>query len=263
MTGALSGSARITRTFDELRRQGRMALIPYLIAGYPTLERSLELIGAVSSDGADLLEIGVPFSDPVADGRTIQSAGQVALANGFCLRTFLAAIAADPPMCPTLLMSYLNPLLAYGPKSLMADMARIGLVGLIIPDLPPEEANEWCVSAAVHGLSIIFFVAPTSSNDRILHIAGATDGFLYAVSVTGTTGARRELDPALPDYLRRIRRLTSKPVAVGFGISTPHHVRSLRGLADGVVIGSRLVDAIQNGESVYELIRVLKDATRE
>jgi len=260
MTAAPARASTIHGVFERVRREDRIALIPYLMAGYPTPDRALELIGAASRE-ADLIEIGVPFSDPVADGRSIQHAAQVSLHNGFRLRPFLDALAASPPACPALLMSYVNPMLAYGRDRLLADLAALRIAGLIVPDLPLEETDDWRAAAVAHGLFLVHLVAPTSPDERIQAAADATDAFLYAVSLAGTTGARPELDPGLPVFLRRIRRLTDKPLAVGFGLSSPDHVRALRGLADGVIVGSRIIEAVRAGESALDLIRVLRDAT--
>jgi tryptophan synthase alpha chain len=252
----------IGETFDRLRHRGELAVVPYVMAGYPTAERSLEILSAVAAAGADVMEIGVPFSDPVADGVTIEAAGHAALRAGFRLGPFLERLKGVRLGRPVALMSYLNPLLAYGRDRLLADLAAAGVSGLIVPDLPPEEADEWRAACRACGIDTIFLVAPTSTDDRILRIAAASEGFVYAVSLAGTTGARAGQDPGLPAYLARLRRLTDKPIAVGFGISQPEHVRGLRGLADGAVIGSRLVDAIRDGEDIAGLVRSLKLASR-
>lgn len=249
-------------TFTRLRTRGEMALMPYVMAGYPTLDRSLEILVKVAGSGADVIELGVPFSDSVADGVTIEAAGHAALANGYRLGPFLERLRHLKLDCPTVLMSYLNPLLAYGRDRLLDDAAQANVVGLIVPDLLPEDAGDWKAACNARGIVPVFLVAPTSTDERIRRIAAESDGFIYAVSVLGTTGARAELDDRLPDYLRRLRRCTDKPLAVGFGISRPEHVRSLHGLADGAVIGSRLVEAVRAGDDVAELIRSFKLATR-
>jgi tryptophan synthase alpha chain len=252
----------IAETFARLRERQELALMPYVMAGYPILDRSVEIMREVARSGADLLEIGVPFSDPVADGVTIQAASQVALNSGFRLRDLLMALIDEPLACPAVLMSYLNPLLAYGRARLLADLRRAGLAGLIVPDLPLEEAGEWLAEARANQLSLVFLVAPTSDDERIRRIARESDGFIYAVSVAGTTGVRDEANPQLTSYLARLRRITDKPLAVGFGISKPAHIRALCGQADGAVIGSRLVQAIERGEDMITLMKTLKQATR-
>jgi tryptophan synthase alpha chain len=252
----------LAETFARLRKRRELALMPYVMAGYPDLPRSLEFMRQIAQAGADVLEVGVPFSDPVADGVTIQSASQIALDSGFRLRDLLAALAAKPLACPAVLMSYLNPLLAYGRGTLLDDLRRAGLTGLIVPDLPLEEAHDWLTEARAKQVSVIFLVAPTSNDERLHRIAKESDGFIYAVSVAGTTGVRDSADAGLSDYLARIRRVTDKPVAVGFGISKPEHVRALHGLADGAVIGSRLVQAIERNEDLTALMQSFKHATR-
>jgi tryptophan synthase alpha chain len=252
----------ITDTFARLRERQELALMPYVMAGYPILRRSIEIMREVARSGADLLEIGVPFSDPVADGVTIQAASQIALDSGFRLRDLLMALTEEPLVCPAVLMSYLNPLLAYSRARLFADLRRAGLAGLIVPDLPLEEAGEWLAESRANQLSLVFLVAPTSDDDRIRRIAQASDSFVYAVSVAGTTGVRDGANPHLKSYLARIRRVTDKPLAVGFGISEPEHIAALRGQADGAVIGSRLVQAIERGEDMTALMRTFKQATR-
>jgi tryptophan synthase alpha chain len=252
----------IAAMFARLRQRKELALMPYVMAGYPTLPRSLEIMRLVAENGADLIEIGVPFSDPVADGVTIQAASQVALDCGFRLHDLLSALSKQLLVCPAVLMSYLNPLLAYGRESLMNELRRAGITGLIIPDLPIEESGDWLAAARISGLSIIFLVAPTSCDERIRRIAAQSDGFIYAVSVSGTTGVRDQANSQLPEYLGRIRRSTDKPVAVGFGISKPDHMGTLRGAADGAIIGSRLVQAIDRNEDLAALMRLFKEATR-
>jgi tryptophan synthase alpha chain len=252
----------IAETFARLRERQELALMPYVMAGYPNLTRSIEIMREVTQSGADLLEIGVPFSDPVADGVTIQAASQIALDAGFRLRDLLMALTEEPLACPAVLMSYLNPLLAYGRATLLADLRRAGLAGLIVPDLPLEEAGDWLAEARAKQLALVFLVAPTSDDERIRRIAQESDGFIYAVSVAGTTGVRDEANPQLTSYLARLRRITDKPLAVGFGISKPEHIAALRGQADGAVIGSRLVQAIDRGEDMTALIRSFKEATR-
>lgn len=252
----------IAQTFRHLRERDELALMPYIMAGFPSLQQSIETLQTVANSGADLIEIGVPFSDPVADGVTIQAASHAALEAGFRLRHLLHALRDIRLPCPAALMSYLNPLLAYGRDALLTDLHRAGMSGLIVPDLPPDEADDWLAPARSHGVAMTFLVAPTSTDERIHRIAERTDGFIYAVSLIGVTGARTTLDGSLPAYLQRIKRLTDKPIAVGFGISQPEHVRALHGQADGAVIGSRLVQAIQENEDVARLIRSFKQATR-
>lgn len=239
--------SRIAATFARLQAEGRTALMPYLMVGYPERDSALELAPALEAAGADLFEIGVPFSDPLADGATIQRAAETALANGvrlsFCLAT-IAALRARGLAAPLVLMGYFNPFLRYGLAKFVADAAAAGADGLIIPDLPPEEAGECQQLCQAAGLDLIFFVAPTTPSERIVEIAKLASGFLYCVSLTGVTGARRELWEGLPGFLDRVRQHTSLPLVVGFGISTAAHVRQVGEHADGAIVASALINRI-------------------
>ncbi len=254
---------RISKTFDLLRGKNEMALIAYLTAGFPTLEKSMENLQLVSESGADLVEIGIPFSDPIADGSTIQYASHTALENCVTLNSILDKLKKIKLPVPLILMSYLNPLLAYGNMRLFNDLEEAEVRGIIIPDLPLEEASEWISLSETSNINLIFLVAPTSTEDRIKLVAEKTNGFIYCVSVAGTTGARKRLSPDLIPFVKKIKRITNKPVAVGFGISTPQHISSLRGQAEGVIVGSRLIEAVKRGEDLAALIKKLKAATRE
>ncbi len=252
----------LREVFEPLRSRDELAFVPYQTAGFPTLADSLANLRTLADCGADMLEVGVPFSDPMADGPTIQASSQVALEQGVRLADVLAGMRGLDVRCPRVMMSYLNPLMRYGREKLLADMQAAGVCGLIVPDLPLEEADAWLVAARARGISLVFLVAPTSTDERIARVAELTDGFIYAVSLTGTTGARRHLPPGLPAFLERIRAITDQPVVVGFGIGAPEHVRALRGKADGVVVASRIIDAIRGGEDWVELAKDLKAATR-
>ncbi len=252
----------IRDTFDRLKSRGEMAFMPYLMAGYPSLERSMEHLRCMACSGADIIELGIPFSDPVADGSTIQAASQKALERGVTLSAVLEALQSVQVDVPILLMSYVNPLLALGRDRLMEQLPKSGVHGLIIPDVPHEESQPWRMATSSAGLSLIPLIAPTTSENRIGCIADSTDGFLYYVSVTGTTGVRDDLPEDLPNAVARVRKCTNKPVAVGFGVSSPEHVRQLAGCADGVVVGSRIVQAIGRDEDLKSLVRSFKDATR-
>jgi tryptophan synthase alpha chain len=251
----------IATVFARLRERGELALIPYLTAGFPSMESWAQDMRRVVEAGADLLEVGIPFSDPIADGPTIQHASHVALQAGTTLRGVLGVLERTMAGVPTVVMSYLNPLLALG-EELFPALRAAGVAGLIVPDLPVDESAGWCEAADRQAVCLIHLAAPTSTEERLRRIAQRSRGFIYAVSLTGTTGARSELPAGLPDFLARIRAWTRTPVVVGFGISQPAQVRALRGRADGVVVGSRLVDAIRSGEDLAELVRNLKEATR-
>ncbi len=239
---------RIAETFAQLKAAGRPALMPYLMVGFPERDSALELAPALEAAGADIFELGVPFSDPLADGVTVQRAAEQALANGvrlpFCLET-AAALRDRGLRAPLVLMGYFNPFLRYGLQRFATDAAAAGVDGLIIPDLPPEEAGECQALLRAAGLDLIFFVAPTTPDQRIAEIVRLASGFIYCVSLTGVTGARRDLWEGLPDFLDRVRRFTDLPLVVGFGISSAAHVRQVGAHADGAIVASALIDTIE------------------
>ena len=240
--------SRIGVRFAELAQTGRRALIMYLTVGFPRRDSATELVPALVEAGADMIELGVPFSDPLADGATVQRATQIALANGvsvrYCLHT-VRELRTGGVAVPLLLMGHYNPLLQYGLARFCIAAAAAGVDGLIIPDLPPEEAAELHASCRAQGLDLIFLLAPTSTEERIAHAAAAASGFIYCVSLTGTTGARAELPAELPQFLRRVRGATRLPLAVGFGIAEPRHARQVAAVADGVIVGSALLTVVE------------------
>lgn len=252
----------IRETLDALRARGELALIPYLTGGYPSMSAFSQHLQATAASGADLIEIGIPFCDPIADGPTIQHSSQVALAQGASLPAIFESIRAASIEQPLIFMSYLNPLLAYGQQRVLEHMAAARVRGLIIADLPVEESDPWLAIARDQGVDLIFLAAPTSTDARLREIARRASGFIYAVSRTGTTGTQAALSSDLGQFLGRIRAVTDAPIAVGFGISSPQQVASLRGQADGVVIGSKLVDTIRNAGDLAGEIRQLKAACR-
>ena len=247
--------------FAAVKARSEIALIPYVTAGYPTTSASLDFIDRAASAGADAVEVGLPFSDPVADGPTIQFASHQALEAGFRTRAFLEALSERRMSCPLIVMTYLNPLLALG-EDAYALLARAGFQAMVVPDLPVEEAAPVSAGAARSGIDLVLLASPTSTEDRLRLIGGASKGFVYVVSVVGTTGARREADPELPRILARVRAATSLPLVAGFGLSEPAHVRAIASHADGAIVGSRLVESIRKGEDFAALIRFLKQATR-
>jgi len=253
----------IRSTFARLADRREMALIPYITGGFPTLPESVRLIECLADNGADLIEVGIPFSDPIADGPSIQYSSEIALGGGASLAGVLDGLGSLDLRCPVVLMSYLNPFLAYGMARLLGDCRRIGTTGLIIPDLPAEEADDWFGACRASGIDLIHLVAPTSTDARIERIVERSSGFVYCVSLAGTTGVRAELSVGLDELLPRTRRFTPLPIVVGFGISTPEHVRALYGRADGVVVGSRIIEAIREQDDLPRLIRELKAATLE
>ncbi len=238
---------RIDQTFEQLKEQKRAALMPYLPLGYPTPAISRQLIRAVADAGADIIELGVPFSDPLADGPVIQRATQIALQYGMTMQKCLesARVARDDGVtCPLVLMGYYNPILRFGFEKI-ADAARAACVdGFIAPDLPPEEANEFDAACRARKLDLIFLAAPTSTAARLQKIGAATRGFLYLVSVTGVTGARDAVTADLNAFVARARAATDKPVCVGFGIANAESARAVAQIADGVIVGSALVARI-------------------
>ena len=239
--------SRIAATFLRLGAENRAAIMPFVTAGYPDLETSEALIEALVAAGADLIEIGVPFSDPIADGPTVQVASQKALENGTTLGDcfdLVRRVRARGITIPLLLMGYVNPFYQYGPERLASTAAEIGIDGFIIPDLPIEEAGEFQDPLRRHGRDLIYFLAPTSTAARIDAVAERATGFIYSVALTGVTGARATMSDELPAYMKRVRDRTKTPLVIGFGISTPEHVAIAATLADGVVVASALINCI-------------------
>lgn len=240
------GETAIGRAIEKARQNKKAALMPYFTLGYPSFEESLRIITAIAPH-SDLLELGVPFSDPIADGPTIQRSTQRALDQGVsttsCLEGVQALRAAGVDT-PILLMGYYNPILAYGERAYVHDAADAGADGFIVPDLPPEEAGTLRATAQERGLSLIYFLAPTSNQKRIDLVVGQATGFIYMVSVTGVTGARQNLQIDLARLVTRIRDRSRLPVAVGFGISTPDQAAGVAEYADGIIVGSALIDAV-------------------
>lgn len=246
------GLDAVRAMFETAKSEGRAAFLPYFPIGFPTYDQSLAVIEAMAGEGVDGFEIGIPFSDPLADGPTIQAATQKALENGITVRHCLEAVrtlrakGVDQPM---LMMGYLNPMLAYGVDAFTRDVRAAGADGLIIPDLPPEEADAMAAACEREGLALIFFLAPTSKPERIGMVGKLAKGFIYVVSLTGVTGARTDLPPGLSEFIARVRaQVTDVPLVMGFGISTPAHVKLVSQLTDGFIVGSALVKA--GGESV-------------
>ena len=260
---------RMEWVFKKLRNK-RAAFIPFVVAGDPDLNTTEALVLKMAECGADIIELGVPFSDPLADGPTIQMASQRALKNGVNLKEiFRMAERLKGISTPLVLMTYFNPVFQYGLKSFAEDCHRHGIDGVIIPDLPPEEAGPWIQEAKPFKLGTIFLTTPTSSPDRIRLASRTSRGFLYYVSITGVTGARGKLPDELEAAIGQIRKYSQKPVAVGFGISTPEQVKEVRRIADGVIVGSAIVKMIEEnlkhpdlvirvGDFVFSLADALK-----
>lgn len=245
---ATTSSETIERRFAALRAEGRRALVPYVTAGHPDAESSLQLLRGLEQAGADVLEVGVPFSDPMADGPVIQASSQRALEQGMTLDRVLELIARAGLRIPVVLFSYLNPLLASG-RDVLARAAEAGADGVLVTDLPvgaDAELERWLGDGP---LDFIRLVAPTTPADRMAEIARHGSGFVYLISRLGVTGVRDELASDLPQTVARLRGATDLPVCVGFGISRPEHARAVAGLADGVVVGSAIVRAANEGVS--------------
>lgn len=238
---------RIDKTLREAREAGRPILAPFMTVGYPDLDTSIEIAEAALQSGGDLIELGVPFSDPLAEGPTIQMTSQHALQQGITLRECIGAVRRlreREPDAPVLLMGYYNPFLRFGLERFVDEAADAGVDGLIVPDLPLEEAGTLHEICLRHGIHLVPLLAPTSTTDRIKQACQHAGGFIYCVSLTGVTGARAGLREGLEDLVDRIRVETDLPILVGFGISTPAHVKEVSGYADGAVFASALIDAI-------------------
>jgi tryptophan synthase alpha chain len=241
-------ATRIDARFEKLRREGRSAFVTYLMAGDPDPETSLELIKALPRAGADIIELGIPFTDPMADGPSIQAAGLRALNAGMTLKKTLELVRGfrkDDEATPLVLMGYYNPIYIYGVDKFLADARTAGVDGLIIVDLPPEEDTELCVPALKAGLNFIRLATPTTDDKRLPAVLANTSGFVYYVSITGITGAAAADSDAVGAAVARIKRHTNLPVCVGFGIRTPQAARAIAEHADGAVVGTALVDALR------------------
>ncbi len=247
--------SQIEKTFERLRSRGQAALMPFFVAGDPDLERTAALVLKAAEAGADIIELGIPFSDPLADGPTIQAAAQRALKNGVTLRDGLSLaghLCGKTP--PLVLMTYFNPVFKYGMPAFAAECRRCAVAGVIIPDLPPQEAGPWKKEAQKAGLDTIFLAAPTSSLQRLKTVSRSSSGFIYYVTVTGVTGARKNLPRELEMGVRQLKGMTDKPVAVGFGISTPQQAGELRRFADGVIVGSAITKIVEESSQNGGLI---------
>lgn len=259
-------TTRITRLFARLRQEGRPALIAYLTAGDPSLEHTPSLIAALERGGADLIELGVPFSDPVADGPVIQRASERALRAGATLRRILEVARAvrSRSEIPILLFTYLNPALRYGWERLAADAAAAGIDGCLLTDLSVEEAGQYVERMHRHNLDTVFLAAPTSTQERLRLVAGYSTGFVYLVSRAGVTGERSSVSEAVGPLVESMRSITSLPLAVGFGISRPEHAAAVGALADGVVVGSAFVRLIEEsaGDALERRLEGLARALR-
>jgi tryptophan synthase alpha chain len=264
-------STRISKRFAELRTAGELGIVAYITAGDPSLDATHKFVLALAEAGADVIELGVPFSDPLADGPTIQRASERALKAGASLAGVLELVRRIRETCqvPLVLFSYYNPILQMGLEKFAAAAAHAGADGVLVTDLTPEESEDYRRIIHAQNLDTVFLAAPTSDDERLQKISACSSGFLYLISRTGVTGAKDSLPDNLPGLLRRVRKFTELPIAVGFGISLPGHVSVLGGLADAAVVGSALVSEIEKASSIEaasaalrERVKVLKEAGR-
>jgi tryptophan synthase alpha chain len=257
---------RIKKTFINLKENKRTAMMPYLTLGYPEKESALQIIPALVRGGADLVELGVPFSDPLADGATIQASSQRALDNGINLPICLTQaeqLRETGITIPFVLMGYFNPIMQFGVAQFVDRASEAGIDGVIVPDLPPEEAGPLVEALNEKDICSIFLLAPTSDANRIHTVVNISEGFIYLVSLVGVTGARATISPELAGFVKRIRQETTKPLAVGFGISTPDQAAHIGAIADGVIVGSALIMTISDVESpaqaAHDFVKALRD----
>jgi len=271
MTTANTKTTRISKRFAELRARGEMGVVAYITAGDPSLDATLRYVLALAEAGADVIELGVPFSDPVADGPTIQRASDRALRGGATLAGVLDLVRRIRQTCevPLVLFSYYNPILQMGLDKFAEAAATAGADGVLVTDLTPEESVDYRRILAARGLDTIFLAAPTSTDERLAKIAACSTGFLYLISRTGVTGAQEALPEDLPALVRRLRAVSPLPIAIGFGVSLPGHVSVLGGLVDAAVVGSALVSEIEKAATpeaaaaaLSGRLRTLKEAAR-
>ena len=264
-------TSKLDNTFAQLRQSGEKALITYVMAGDPSLQETEQLVVALEQAGADIIELGVPFSDPIADGPVIQQAAERALRSGTTLRSILSMVTSlrTKTQIPLVLMAYYNSIHAFGPERFFQEAAQAGVDGLILPDMPPDEAGPLKGPAATAGLPLIFLLAPTSTPERRSYVARQSQGFVYYVSLTGITGAKLLNLADVGKNVEKIRKVTNVPVAVGFGVATPEDAANVAAIADGVIVGSAIVKQIAAHRAtsdmvkhVAEFVRSLKTAMR-
>jgi len=250
----------LSRIASVFARTNHTALIPYITIGYPTVETTLKLVPLFASTGCDIIELGIPFSDPLADGATIQQASYEALRQGVtpgvCFE--VAQELRRRVKIPLVFMTYYNPVLKFGLEQFCSKCAEVGIDGLIIPDLPPDEGEELEESTKGHGLDLIYLLSPASTQERIRLVTSRSSGFIYLVSLTGVTGTRDELPEELESFVAKVRRRTEKPLCVGFGISTPEQARRVARVADGVIVGSRIIQLLDKDKSLQDACSFVK-----
>lgn len=264
---------RIEETFKRLSKRGEKALVAFVTAGDPDMKTSEEIVVELARSGADIIELGIPFSDPMADGPTIQASSERAISAGATLKSVLGLVRSVRSRidAPIVLFGYYNPIFSYGPRRFAREAAKAGADGVLVVDLPPEEAAELAGELKDNGLDHICLLTPTSDSKRMKLVSGSGTGFLYYVSLTGVTGARARLEADPSRNIRRIKRFSRLPVCVGFGISRPEHVSAAARLADGVVVGSAIINVIHRHsggpkgrmiKSIGRFVRGLKNATK-
>jgi tryptophan synthase alpha chain len=255
---------RIDATFAALKKEGRKAFVAYIMAGDPDMETSLEVMRGLPGAGVDVIELGLPFTDPMADGPTIQLAGQRALEGGMTLNRTLEMVRrfrAEDAETPIVLMGYYNPIYSKGVERFLAEAAEAGVDGLIVVDLPPEEDAELCLPANAAGLNFIRLATPTTDDRRLPRVVQNTSGFVYYVSITGITGSAEAQAEDVGPEVARIQKASGLPVVVGFGVNTPEKARAIAEVADGVVVGSAIVSRIAQGGPVEEVLAFVKSLT--
>ncbi|MGB9639518.1 MAG: tryptophan synthase subunit alpha [Anaerolineales bacterium] len=262
------GFQKIRQTFYVAHQEHRAAFMPYFTLGFPNEVQSMEIIQGIAENGADLIELGIPFSDPLADGAVIQHSSQIALQQGMNVKKALQCVTnlrKSGVNQALVLMGYINPILSYGSEKFVEDAAKSGADGLIIPDLPLQEAGDLENYCVANGLALIPMIAPNSTNERISMAAKHALGFLYLVSLTGVTGERSSLAANLRELVERVRKFTQVPLAVGFGISTPAQAAAVAQISDGVIVGSAIIRAANTNHksSVNELVRQLRMAMKK
>jgi len=250
--------SHISSVFNQT---GHKALIPYVTVGYPSLEATLKIVPLLANNGCDIIELGIPFSDPLADGATIQKASFHALENGITIKGCLevARQLSRTVKVPLAFMTYFNPVFSYGLEKFINACADGGVSGLIIPDLPPEEGEALAAIAQKPAIDIIYLLSPTSTAERIKLVAEKSRGFIYLVSVAGVTGTRAKLPQDLATFVKRVRKVTKQPLSVGFGISTPEQARQVARIADGVIIGSRLIQLMEADKSMATAVNFIRE----
>lgn len=262
MTAARPGQS-VRPAIEAARAEGRAALVGYLPAGFPTIDGSISVLKAMADEGCDVIEIGLPYSDPVMDGPTIQAAADQALAQGLRIRDVFDVVSSSAAHVPSLVMTYWNPVERYGVERFAGDLAAAGGAGLITPDLIPEEAGPWVDAADAHGLDKVFLVAPSSTDDRLRSTTQACRGFVYAAAVMGVTGAREQVSMIAPELVARTRAVTDLPIGVGIGVSTGKQAAEVAEFADAVIVGSAIVKAVAEAPDVNGAVKAVAALTQE